>query len=104
MGGPGSVDGHVTVTFMPSRRTIDVPLGTTLYEAARAVGLPVGSSCAAEGVCGRCGLRPVLGAENLSPETDDERKVKADNRVPADLRLSCVARLSGAVVATASYW
>jgi ferredoxin len=78
---------------------------TTLFTAARSLGLPVGTACQAEGICGRCGLRPVAGAEHLSPETDQERRVKRDNAVDPALRLSCQVRaLGGPVVLTADYW
>lgn len=90
--------------FHPSGRLAEVAPGTSLYDAARSVGLPVGSACAAEGICGRCGLVPLDGAASLSPETDAERRVKVANRVEDAARLSCVARVWGDVVVTARYW
>ncbi len=78
---------------------------TSLFAAAREAGLPVGTACEAEGICGRCGLRPLAGREHLSPETPAEKRVKQDNDVDPGLRLSCVTRvLSGPLVITADYW
>jgi 2Fe-2S ferredoxin len=90
------------VCFQPSGRIVEVAVGTTLLEAARAAGLPVGSSCGGDGVCGRCGL-VVLGGE-LSAETVEESRIKADNRVDPHARLSCRALVVGDAEVTAPYW
>jgi 2Fe-2S ferredoxin len=95
---------QVEVRFSPSGRALRVGAGTTLLEAARRAGLPVASACGAEGICGRCGVRVLLGAEGLSPETEREAHVKRLNRVEAGLRLACRARVSGPVEVTAGYW
>ena len=42
------------VTFHPKGRSIDVPEGTSLLEAAILAGVEVNSACAGKGVCGRC--------------------------------------------------
>lgn len=79
--------------------------GTSLFTAARRAGRIVGSACDAEGICGRCGLRPLVGAELLSPEGPAEQQVKQDNGIDPALRLSCVTQvLAGPVVVTADYW
>jgi len=90
------------VRFEPSGREIDVTPGTTVFEAAQRADLPVGSSCGAEGTCGRCGLRVVSGS--LPPATARELKVARDNRVPPDLRLSCMVEVAEDVCLTADYW
>lgn len=92
-----------TVRFEPSGRVARVRVGESLFEVARGQGLPVGTSCRAEGICGRCGLR-VLEGEGLTPEGPDEARVKAANGVDPALRLSCVARVLGDLVVTADYW
>ena len=76
----------------------------TLLVAARRAGLPVARACGGDGLCGRCGLRILAGDAALSPETADEREAKERNRVPAEQRLACRARIRGAVDASASYW
>ncbi len=94
-----------SLRFEPTGCELEVDAHTTLFSAAKALGLPVGSACDAEGICGRCGLRPLGGAEHLSEETDAERRVKRDNEVDPALRLSCVATVRrGRVVLTADYW
>ena len=90
------------VRFMPSGIEVDVDAGTTLFEAAQTAGLPVGSSCGADGTCGKCGLRLLSGS--LPPPTDREQKVAGDNRTAAGLRLSCMVGIESDVVVTADYW
>jgi ferredoxin len=90
------------VRFMPSGIAVEVEDGTTLFEAAQLAELPVGSSCGADGTCGKCGLRLVSGT--LPSATPRERKVAADNRTAHGLRLSCMVEVQSDVVVTADYW
>jgi 2Fe-2S ferredoxin len=92
------------VRCTPSGREVEVEAGTSLLAAARLAGLPVGSSCDGDGVCGKCGLRVVEGADALSPETPEETKAKAANRVDVGERLACLALVLGDVAITARYW
>ena len=83
---------------------IEVPDGTTLWNAARALDLPVASACRGDALCARCGLEPLAGASALSAESEDERLTKERSRVAPELRLSCLTRVHGNVTATARYW
>jgi ferredoxin len=94
----------VRIRFHPSGKTLQVPPGTTLLEAAREAGLPMASACGADGICGRCGVRVLTGVAALSAETEPERLVKQRNRIDPDARLACRARVSGDVEVTAAYW
>ncbi len=100
MGTPGTV----RITFEPSGRWVDVPAGTRLFDAAHRAGLPVATSCQAEGVCARCGLRILRGGASLSPEGEDEARVKRAQGVPGALRLACLTTVHGPVTVTARYW
>ena len=87
--------------------SIEVQWGTSLFSAARRLGLPVGHACAAEGLCGQCGLRVLAGRGLLSEESDAEADLKSRNRVDSRMRLSCMSRvvgLEGSVFCTADYW
>ena len=88
--------------FLPSGREVEAE--GTLFDAARAAGLPVGNACGATGTCGRCWMTVVEGGEHLSAEGALERRVKQDNRVPEGARLSCLVRVRGPVTVTAPYW
>jgi len=96
-------DRVATVTFLPLGRAIEVAHGTTLFAACRRAGLPLGSSCDAEGICGRCHLE-VLDEGALSVQTAAEARVLADNRVSPDRRLACLARVRGDLSVRADYW
>ena len=92
------------VRFEPSALVARVASGTTLLEAARSVGLPVASACGADGVCARCGMRILAGADSLGAETESEISIKQRNRIDRELRLSCRVRVTAPLTATASYW
>ena len=92
------------VRFLPDGRDVRVDAGATLYDAVRQVGLPIASACGSDGICGRCGVEIVDGAEHLPAETEDEQRVKRRNRVPADERLACRVAPRGDVCIRARYW
>jgi len=83
---------------------VRVPAGTSLLEAARLAELPVASSCGADGVCGRCGLEVLSGAEALAQETEQEREIKRRNRIDVRLRLACRVAVCRDLTVTAPYW
>jgi ferredoxin len=90
------------VSFQPSGRSIEVPAGSTLLDAAVAVGLPIARACGADGLCGRCGVRVVAGA--VDAESEAEASVKRRNRVDPELRLACRAHAVGDVELSAANW
>ncbi|MBW2269919.1 MAG: 2Fe-2S iron-sulfur cluster binding domain-containing protein [Deltaproteobacteria bacterium] len=92
------------VRFQPSGRSVRVAPGTTLIEATRQAGLPMASACGDDGICGRCGVTVLMGADTLSPETGNEAEVKRRNRIAARQRLACRAHTNGSVEITTSYW
>ena len=94
----------VRIRFEPSQRCVRVPAGTSLLEAARLAELPVASSCGADGVCARCGLEILVGADSLSSETEREREIKHRNRIAPHLRLSCKITVAADMTVTAPNW
>ena len=95
---------NVRVRFQPSGQTVTAAAGTILLDCVRRAGLPLASACGADGLCGRCGVRVLAGAEALSPETGSEANAKARNRIDPALRLACQVQLRGDVEITTSYW
>ena len=95
---------EVQIRFEPSLRSVRVPAGTSLLEAARLAELPVASACGADGVCGRCGLEILAGGGSLERETGNEREIKQRNRVDPELRLACRVRVASDLTVTAPYW
>mgnify|MGYP003621532116 CR=1 FL=1 len=92
------------VRFEPSGRTVEVRRGSSLLDAVRQAGLPVARACGAEGLCGRCGLRVLEGAEALAAPSELEARARRRNRVSEELRLACRVAVPGDLVVTASYW
>jgi 2Fe-2S ferredoxin len=94
----------VRVRFLPSGAEVLVEAGASLHDAARRAGLPIASACGADGICGRCVVMCVHGAEQLPVETRAESELKARNRVDARYRLACRVAPRGDVTVTAPYW
>jgi ferredoxin len=93
-----------SVSFEPSGRRVEVPAGSTLLDAVLAAGLPIAQACGADGLCARCGVRVLGGAEHLTAESREEAQGKRRNRLDAELRLACLTRVHGDVAVTTSYW
>jgi ferredoxin len=92
------------IRFEPSGRTVEVVCGTLLLDAARQAGLPLARACGAEGICGRCGLTVLEGAERLAPQSPLEARAKRRNRVSDAMRLACRITVESDLVVTAPYW
>lgn len=87
---------------LPQRNlTLDAPIGENLMLFLKAAGVPVASSCMAEGICGKCRLR-ITG--NLSTAGKLERETLERNKIDSGLRLSCLISIESDLVVEASYW
>jgi len=92
------------VTFTPLGRTAAAKPDETLLDLARRAGAPLGNSCGGTGICARCRVRVVAGAENLSAPTTIELRVSADRGFTEGERLACQAVVCGDVEITTTYW
>ena len=92
------------VTLTPLGRTAEARADETLLDIARRAGAPLGNSCGGVGVCARCRIRVISGAENLSPPTTIESRVATQRKLDADERLACQAVVFGDCEITTSYW
>ena len=67
------------VTFLPSNKTIEVPIGTELLVAARFAEIQFDAPCGGKGTCGKCLMRIVSGQVDsksiISPELAMEHYV-----------------------------
>ena len=96
------------VAFMPSGRRGRFAKGTTVLDAARALGVYVESACGGRAVCGRCQVELAEGAfaklqissvaENLSPPNDIETTFKRKFGLKDDRRLGCQSKILGDIV------
>jgi len=92
------------VNFAPLGTSAEARPDETVLDAARRADAPVGNSCGSVGVCGRCRVLVLAGAENLSPPTMIEIRVASQRGFAADERLACQAVVTGDVEVTTSYW
>jgi uncharacterized 2Fe-2S/4Fe-4S cluster protein (DUF4445 family) len=96
------------VIFTPSGRRGRFPTGTTVLDAARALGVDIDSVCGGRGICGRCQVEQSVGSfakhgiesrpENLSPLDAVETEYRDQRGLAAGRRLSCTAHLRGDAV------
>jgi 2Fe-2S ferredoxin len=92
------------VTFTPLGTIAETKPNETVLDAARRAGAPIGNSCGSVGVCGRCRVRVLAGAENLSAPTMIELRVASQRGFEDDERLACQAVVTGPVEVTTGYW
>jgi len=101
-------DDEVNVLFMPSGLRGQVPVGTTVLQAAQRLGVDLESICGGQGKCRKCQVLPQEGEfpkhgitsrlENLSEFTETERHHQSKKRLKDGRRLGCNARLLGDLV------
>jgi len=94
----------VNVRFVPLDKSADAKANETLLDAARRANVPLGNSCGGIGICARCRVRVVEGAENLSAPTSVEERVSKQRDLAADERLACQAVVLGDCAVTTTYW
>ena len=86
-----------TVELTPEGQSVGVPAGTTLREAAAALGVTVTAPCGGEGSCGKCRVVLPEGQSAAVPVTATERAVLTPDQLASNVRLSCQARIHGNV-------
>jgi 2Fe-2S ferredoxin len=92
------------VSFNPLGTAAEAKPNETILDAARRADAPLGNSCGSVGVCARCRVRIVSGAENLSAPTTIEIRVASQRGFASDERLACQAVVGGDVEVTTGYW
>jgi len=96
------------VIFTPSGRRGRFATGTTVLDAARALGVDIDSVCGGRGICGRCQVEQSVGSfakhgieskpGNLSPLGPVEADYRSRKGLDQGRRLSCTAHVRGDVV------
>ncbi|HXK18877.1 MAG TPA: 2Fe-2S iron-sulfur cluster-binding protein [Polyangiaceae bacterium] len=82
------------VRFTDQNLEVEVPVGTTLLDAARKIGAPEGYACGGVCACSTCHVYVEEGASLLSEASEDEEDIldKAFD-VQMTSRLGCQAKL-----------
>jgi ferredoxin, 2Fe-2S len=85
------------VTFRDPHIELEVPVGTTLLEAATIAGAPLGTHCGGVGACVSCHVRVEHGAAHLSAagELEEDGLDRVFDVRPSS-RLGCQARIESA--------
>ncbi|MBW2657980.1 MAG: DUF4445 domain-containing protein [Deltaproteobacteria bacterium] len=93
------------VIFQPSGRRGRVPVGITLVEASRLLGVDIEAPCGEHQVCGKCRVRIESGvfekfgvhsiAENAGPRGDAEGTLLTVEEKRQGYRLGCIAKVQG---------
>ena len=96
------------VLFMPSGKRGRFPMGTTVLEAARQLGVYVESVCGGRATCGRCQVevqegnfakhKIVSSNNHISPRGPKELRYAEVREIAAERRLSCSATVQGDLV------
>jgi ferredoxin, 2Fe-2S len=83
------------VRYLPEKIDAEVPAGTSILEAARKCGAPVGSACGGNLACSTCHVWVKQGLDSLSEMEDGENDIldKAFD-VRASSRLGCQAKVA----------
>jgi len=93
-----------TIRFVKNRKPIEIEHGYNLMDALLEAGLPVASSCHGDGVCAKCRIEILEGAENLSQPSDLENMLKLKNPMPPNFRISCQTQILGDILIDTGYW
>jgi len=80
------------VTFLPSEKSVTVPTGTSLLDAATQTGVAITAPCGGEGVCGECRVRIASG----TVECVSRGCLSANERAQGWV-LACSSRITGNV-------
>lgn len=93
----------IEITFEQDGGSGLVAAGTSLWDAARRLGVGLRADCKGRGECDACALVIIKGAEVLSPPKECEYKILGGERMAAGERLACQTTLvkQGAVIARA---
>jgi uncharacterized 2Fe-2S/4Fe-4S cluster protein (DUF4445 family) len=84
------------ILFLPHDRTVRVPTGTLLLDAAQQAAIGVEAPCNGKGTCGKCRVRIVEGA--VSGPHPDELELLSPDDIREGVRLACRSAAAGTSV------
>ena len=85
-------------------KSLVVEQGANLMDELLKAGLPVASSCDGDGVCGKCRIKILKGAENLGKRNEIEIFLMEQNSYSTEFRISCQTQVLGDIEVDATYW
>lgn len=81
--------GRVQLTFTPAGRSVRVPVGVSVFDAASWNGIAIDSTCGGHGTCRKCKVRVVDGSVPVAPS--DARYLTTE-QLEGGWRLACLAQ------------
>lgn len=92
------------IRFVKNYPPLEVATGANLMEQLLLASIPVASSCHGDGVCAKCRIQVVQGAENLSKINAVEELVRDRFKIAREFRLSCQTAILGDMLIDTAYW
>ena len=86
------------VTFLPAGRSGELAAGTSLLDAAEALGIELRHDCGGFATCSTCRVWVQEGMPHLSAIDLDEENMLEEAELQAPYRLSCQSKVEGDVV------
>ncbi len=83
---------RVTLAFEPAAKSVRVPTGVSVFDAASWNGIAIDSTCGGHGTCKKCGIRVLDGT---IPVSRLDVRALGEERVRDGWRLACLATASG---------
>lgn len=84
---------RIAITYVGGPQVV-APIGPTLLEVSRALGIPHACVCGGRARCSTCRVQVVAGLEALAPPAQAELDTLASINAPPDTRLACQIRIS----------
>ncbi len=81
--------GRVHLTFTPANRTVRVPPGVSVFDAASWNGIAIDSTCGGHGTCRKCLVRLTAGS---APVTRHDRRTFSEDQLGDGWRLACLVK------------
>lgn len=91
----------INIRFLPSGKVAQMPVGSTIIQAASVAGVQVESTCGGKGTCGKCKVQVSLEGSSLAAQASlIEKKFLSASELSAGVVLACQRILTQDTVVT----
>lgn len=92
------------ISFNKGHTPIFCEVHDNLMAVLREQKIPVASSCQGDGICGRCRIQILAGADKLSPPNEQEKILRDRLNLKPNERISCQTEVLGDILIDTTYW
>lgn len=92
------------ISFQKNHNPIECELNENLMFELLRNEIPVASSCFGEGVCAKCRVQIIEGANHLSAVSAHEEFLQKKFQLQSDERISCQTQVLGDIKIDTKYW